>query len=141
MENQQTYREKQGAESSEQGGQGVEATGAPQETAFYFYYREGQPVIRASRNLVEFAAAVSEVDSTCIQFHVERGDFDPWLRALGEPSLANQIAELRGRSIPAEELRTEVGLAVASRINQQRRQGKEQGQAAARSSSRTSSRR
>lgn len=121
MENQQTYREKQGT-GSEEGSETGEAGRVPQDRAFYFYYREGQPVIRCSRSLAEFAASIREVDPTSVQFHVERGDFDAWLRSIGERSLANQVAALRGRHIPAEELRIEVGLAVASCISEQQGQ-------------------
>ena len=107
---------------------------AAQDQAFYFYKGIGQPISRSSSNLAEFVQVLQSVDPTSVQFHVQRGDFERWFKSLGEQSLANQIAGLRGRNISGQELRTELSLAVGSRVNQLQKgqqedqQGHQQGQ-------------
>jgi hypothetical protein len=86
--------------------------------AFNFYRDIGQPLGVSSRSLAEFAAAVKGIDPSSIRFHVERGDFESWFRMLGDKSLAGQVAELRGKSIPPVELRTRLNSMVRTRIDQ-----------------------
>lgn len=86
------------------------------EKAFYFYKGIGQPLGSVSKNLIEFAETVKEIDPSSVQFHLERGDFESWFRMLGDVSLAGQVASLRGKSMPAEELRARVSSTVGSRV-------------------------
>ena len=87
--------------------------------AFYFYRGFGQSLDISSRSLSEFVGIVQGIDPSSVQFHVENGDFERWFRFLGEQSLANRVHGLRGKNISAEELRTEVSLAVGSRVHEQ----------------------
>jgi hypothetical protein len=97
-----------------------------QDQAFYFYRQVGQPATSFARSLVEFSQIVQGIDPVSVQFHIERGDFERWFRSLGEYQLAIQIGGLRGRNVSPQELRTELSLAVGSRVNEQ--QGQQQGQ-------------
>ena len=64
---------------------------------------------------------VKGVDPSSIRFHVERGDFESWFRMLGDKSLADQVAMLRGKNISPEELRGKVSSMVGSRVDELRR--------------------
>jgi hypothetical protein len=118
------------SERRQSGGSGSgETLRTSQAQAFYFYTQTGQPVISSSRSLGEFLEVVQRVDPSSVQFHIERGDFERWFRWLGEWSLANQVAGLRGRNFSPQELRTELTVAVGSCIYQQQQsQQQQQGQ-------------
>ncbi len=84
--------------------------------AFYFYRGIGQPLGASSRSLGEFAAVVKDVDPSSVKFHVERGDFESWFKMLGDKSLADQVAALRGKNISPDELRGKVSSIVGTRV-------------------------
>ena len=85
--------------------------------AFCFYREVGQPLGVASGSLDEFAAVVESVDSSSIKFHVERGDFESWFRMLGDRSLADQVAALRGKDISPGELKGMLSSMVRTRVD------------------------
>ena len=85
--------------------------------AFYFYREMGQPLGTASRCLDELATIVEGVDSSSIGFHVKRGDFESWFKMLGDKSLAGQVAELRDKDIPPDELRGMLSSIVRTRLD------------------------
>ena len=86
--------------------------------AFYFYKAIGQPLGTTSRSFSEFAAAVKGIDPSSVRFHVERGDFEGWFRMLGDKSLADQIAALRGKNLTPDELRSKVSSMVGARVDE-----------------------
>jgi uncharacterized protein DUF5752 len=86
--------------------------------AFYFYREIGQPLGVSSKSLSEFASAVKGIDPSSIRFHVERGDFEIWFRKLGDKSLADQVAALRGKSISPDKLRGKMSSIVGTRVDQ-----------------------
>jgi len=86
--------------------------------AFYFYKAIGQPLGATAKGLGEFAAVVKRVDPSSIKFHVERGDFEGWFSMLGDKSLADQVAALRGKNMSPDELRGKVRLMVRTRVDE-----------------------
>ena len=86
------------------------------EKAFRFYRGIGQPLGVSSSNLAEFGTVVKGIDASSVSFHVERGDFENWFRMLGDKSLADKVAALRGKKISPEELRERVSLMVSERV-------------------------
>jgi len=86
--------------------------------AFRFYREMGQPLDATSRSLGEFATVVKGVDPSSIRFHVERGDFEGWFKMLGDKSLADQVAALRGKNISPDVLRGKVSSMAATRVDQ-----------------------
>ncbi len=93
----------------------------PPDKGFNFYKAMGQPLGAATRSLAEFATVVKDVDPSSVKFHVERGDFEGWFKMLGDKSLADQVAALRGKNIPPDELRAKVSSMAISRVNQLRK--------------------
>jgi hypothetical protein len=93
----------------------------PTEKAFYFYREIGHPLGVAASSLTEFADLLKKVEPASIKFHLERGDFQNWLRMLGEDPLCEKLDALKGRNITEEELKSRVSALVSSRVNQLRR--------------------
>lgn len=90
----------------------------PPDKAFHFYREIGQPLGVTAKNLGEFAMVVKGIDPSSAKFHVERGDFEGWFRMLGDKSLTDQVATLRGKNISPEELRAKLSSAVKLRVDQ-----------------------
>jgi hypothetical protein len=88
---------------------------------FYFYKAIGQPLGATANSLGEFATVVKGVDPSSIKFHVERGDFQGWFKMLGDKSLANQVAALRGKNASPDELRGKVSSMVGTRVDELRK--------------------
>lgn len=93
----------------------------PAEKAFYFYRGIGQPLGVVSSSLSDFAEALKKIEPESVRFHLERGDFQNWLKMLGEDPLCDKLKSLKSRELPAEELRSRVSALVSSRVNQLRR--------------------
>jgi hypothetical protein len=98
------------------------ATVSP-ERAFHFYKAIGQPLDASARSLGEFATTVKGVDPSSVKFHVERGDFEGWFKMLGDKSLVDQVASLRGKNMPPDELKARVSAMVRTRVDQLRKPG------------------
>ncbi len=88
------------------------------ERAFYFYRGLEQPLGSSSRSAIEFAEVVKDLDPASVQFHLERGDFENWFRMLGDQTMVNQLATLRKKSTPMEQLGPIVSTAVRLRVTQ-----------------------
>jgi len=88
----------------------------PPQNAFFFYRAIGAPTGAAARNLPDFLGIVSTIDLASLQFHVTKGDFENWIKMLGDNSLAKQIGDLKGRKLRGEELRVQLIDAVKSRL-------------------------
>jgi hypothetical protein len=86
--------------------------------AFNFYDEVGKSFGITSKSLDEFAASVKGVDPISVKFHLEEGDFEKWFTMLGDKPLAGKVAALRGKDIPPDKLREEVGSIVNKRVEQ-----------------------
>src|SRR5438876_12332413 len=90
----------------------------PPQNAFYFYRSIGAPTGAAARNLPDFVGVLSSIDIASILFHTGRGEFENWLRMLGEDSLARQITGMNEKKLSGEQLRMRLVDVVKTRINQ-----------------------
>jgi len=90
----------------------------PPQNAFYFYRSIGAPTGAAARNLSDFVGVLSTIDITSIQFHIGRGDFENWLKMLGDDTLAQQIMGLKEKRLSGELLRIRLVETVKTRISQ-----------------------
>lgn len=89
----------------------------PEEHAFRFYTDIGVDSGMNVRNLKDFCEALDRVDTKSLEFHVSRGDFENWLRFLGDSVLAVQIAKLRNKNVKGDELRTKLTKTARNRYN------------------------
>ena len=89
----------------------------PPQNAFYFYRAIGAPTGAAARNLPDFLGIINTIDITSLQFHLGRGDFENWIKMLGDNTLAKQIGDLKGQRLRGEDLRVQLVDIVKSRLN------------------------
>lgn len=89
----------------------------PPQNAFYFYRAIGTPTGAAARNLPDFLGILDSIDLASLQFHLGRGDFENWLKMLGDDVLAKQIAALKDRKLRGEDLRMQLVDAVKARLD------------------------
>jgi len=89
----------------------------PPQNAFYFYRAIGTPTGAAARNLPDFLGILNSIDLTSLQFHLGRGDFENWLKMLGDDTLAKQIAGLKDRKLRGEDLRMQLVDTVKARLD------------------------
>jgi Family of unknown function (DUF5752) len=89
----------------------------PPQNAFYFYRAIGAPTGAAARNLPDFLGILNTIDLTSLQFHLGRGDFENWLKMLGDDTLAKQIAILKERKLRGEDLRVQLVDTVQARLD------------------------
>ena len=89
---------------------------APQ-NAFFFYRAVGAPTGAAARNLPDFLGILNTIDLTSLQFHLGRGDFENWVKMLGDNTLAKQLADLKEKKLQGEDLRLQLVGAVKARLD------------------------
>jgi len=85
---------------------------------FTFFDDFARPTKLTVHSLSEFCSALKTKDAKSIRFHVERGDFERWLRQIvGDDKLADKIASISEKKLSGEKLRKRVLNAVKRRIN------------------------
>jgi len=88
----------------------------PPQNAFYFYRAMGAPTGAAARNLPDFLGILNTIDITSLQFHLGRGDFENWVKMLGDNTLAKQLAGLKEKKLRGEDLRLQLVDTVKARL-------------------------
>ncbi|MBM5805478.1 MAG: hypothetical protein FJZ49_05385 [Candidatus Verstraetearchaeota archaeon] len=90
------------------------------ENAFYFCLEEGNYTGRNAQNLIQFYETLKTVEPKSIEFHTQRGDFEKWIRFLGDNILALQLARIRKKPLEGEKLREKICDTIGKRINKLR---------------------
>lgn len=93
----------------------------PEENAFSFHKPTGEPLGLKARSLSEFSDALRSADPSLVKFHVDRGDFENWIRMLGDETLTKQIATLRSKELAADALKTQLVRLVRLRLGRLRK--------------------
>lgn len=78
---------------------------ASPKNAFHFYLGIGQPLEASSDNLVDFCKKILSVDIRSIEFHMVRGDFESWIRFLGDIELVERLKLIKEANLTGEALR------------------------------------
>jgi hypothetical protein len=94
----------------------------PPEEAFYFYAGIGQFLGVSSDSLADFCDKIRSVDIRSIEFHVTRGDFEAWIRHLGDTGLERRLRLIREMGLTGEALRERLYAALRSRCDELERQ-------------------
>src|SRR6266540_1414667 len=89
----------------------------PPQNAFYFYRAMDAPTGAAARSLPDLLGIVNTIDITSLQFHLGRGDFENWVKMLGDNMLAKQLAGLKEKKLRGEQLRSELVGTLKSRLD------------------------
>jgi len=77
----------------------------PTEKAFHFYSDIGAKTGALAKSLGEFLHLIGSVELRSIEFHLSRGDFENWIRMLGDETLARQLAKVRLEKLSGDQLR------------------------------------
>lgn len=89
------------------------------EEAFYFYEAVGKPTSESARSLSEFLEKTKTVRLESLLFHLQRKDFENWIKkTLGDSKLARRI----GRIVPSHDdnLRTKIQATIKNHIEELR---------------------
>jgi hypothetical protein len=93
----------------------------PEENAFVFHKPTGEPLGLSAKSLSEFSDAIKSADPSSIKYHVDRGDFENWIRMLGDETLAKQVASVRGKGLQGEDLKLQLIRLVRLRLGRLRK--------------------
>jgi hypothetical protein len=88
------------------------------ENAFHFYAEVNQPLSVSSDSLTDFCEKIGSVDIKSIEFHTLRGDFESWIRFLGDSELEKKIGLIREANLAGEELRNNLYAALKTRSDE-----------------------
>ena len=77
----------------------------PVEKSFHFYADIGKPLNLHAASLQDFSDKILKVDTTSIEFHSNRGDFEAWFMSLGDIELARKTLLIKEQKILGEDLR------------------------------------
>ena len=87
----------------------------PTENAFHFYTEVNQPLGLSSDSLTDLCEKIRMVNIKSIEFHVARGDFESWIRFLGDIELSERIRMLNDVVSTGEALREKLYETIRSR--------------------------
>jgi len=82
---------------------------------FYFYVGIGRPINVTATDIDDFANKIRSVELMSLEFHNPRGDFEKWVRTLGNENLARQLGNLSREKPQGEVLRKRLREAINAR--------------------------
>lgn len=82
---------------------------------FYFYTGVDQYSGMRADSLFDFSEKIKDISITSLEFHLVRGDFERWLKSIGDVKLAKKLAAIREKGVSGEELRSLIYEAVKTR--------------------------
>lgn len=65
------------------------------DTPFYFYRDYDNPLGISVHSVKEFTEQLEHLDSTSLEFHVLRGDFEAWLASVGATRIAQRVGKIK----------------------------------------------
>ena len=87
------------------------------EEAFYFYEDTGKPTGESAKSLSDFLEKIKTVKLESLQFHLQRKDFQNWIKkTLGDSNLARKIERISPSN--DEALRTKIQSNIESRLKE-----------------------
>jgi hypothetical protein len=91
----------------------------PSWRAFWFYRDMDEPLGQAAMSLSEFSQLISAVVERSLEFHMQRKDFESWIReGVGDKELADRIADLGGQALRGDQLRSRLCSIVEERYHE-----------------------
>lgn len=86
---------------------------------FTFFYEFARPSGLTVHSLEDFYSTLKTVDISSIRFHMERGDFERWLRqVIGDDKLADELTSISNKKLGGEALRKRILVAMERRIKE-----------------------
>lgn len=97
----------------------------PAGRGFTFFYEFARPTGLTVHSLEEFCSTLKFVDAKSIRFHMERGDFEQWLRqVIGDDKLADRLAEISTKRWNGEKLREKIIRVIERRVKELKKASK-----------------
>jgi hypothetical protein len=94
----------------------------PYKKGFHFYTAPGHFIGETATSLDAFEKKLQVVPTGSVNFHLQRGDFQKWMRdTLGDDELAQRVSLIK-LTLPVEDLRKELLAIVLTRITELRRE-------------------
>jgi len=90
----------------------------PVEKSFHFYADVGKPLNIHAASLGDFCDKILDVDSSSVEFHVNRGDFEAWFTGLGDFELSRKIFIVKEQKQSGEALRRKLYEIVKNRCEE-----------------------
>ncbi len=91
----------------------------PDRNAFDFYLGIDQPLGVSTKSIKDFYGIVGKVDSSSLEFHLARGDFESWVRnSIKDAVFANDLSSLREEGLKGEVLRKQILLGLLERFGE-----------------------
>ncbi len=91
----------------------------PGDRGFTFSYEFAKPTECTVYSLKEFNSALKIVSLKSIQFHVERGDFEKWVRwTIGDDKLADKLADVSRSKVTSQNIRERTLNLVEQRVEE-----------------------
>ena len=81
----------------------------PPKSAFYFYTNIGAPTGQFASSLEEFSDKLKSVNVASIEFHMQRGDFENWVKGVFHNyKLAERLKVVKSLGLKGDKLRDAV---------------------------------
>ena len=91
----------------------------PSWRAFWFYRDMDEPLGQGAMSLSEFSQLISIVGEQSLEFHMQRKDFESWIReGVGDKELADKIGDLGSQALPADKVRERLYSMVKERCHE-----------------------
>jgi len=90
----------------------------PVEKSFHFYADIGKPLNLHAASLQDFCDKIQKIETSSVEFHVNRGDFEAWFAGIGDNELARKALLLREQKIFGEKLRQKLYDIVKNRCEE-----------------------
>ncbi|MCW4025307.1 MAG: DUF5752 family protein [Candidatus Bathyarchaeota archaeon] len=81
----------------------------PDENIFVFYNSLSQPTGFSAQTIIEFHNNIQQVNAESLEFHLNRQDFENWLRdVVKDAELAEELEKIRFAGLKGEQLRVKL---------------------------------
>ncbi|MCX6656749.1 MAG: DUF5752 family protein [Candidatus Bathyarchaeota archaeon] len=77
----------------------------PPDQAFYFHTDVEAPTGISANSLAGFTDSIKTIEAASLEFHMNRGDFEKWIKMLGDETLSQQIANLKQENFHGDKMR------------------------------------
>ena len=88
------------------------------EQAFQFYTGIDHPLRVSSNSLSNLCEGIKLIDIGSIEFHIMRGDFESWIRHLGDIELEKRLRQIREASLTGDALQEKLYETLRSRYDE-----------------------
>jgi hypothetical protein len=90
----------------------------PLEKSFHFYADYGKDLNIHAASLQDFCEKIMTIDTSSIEFHINRGDFEAWFNDLGDVELARKTLLIREQKMFGADLRKKLYDVVKNRCEE-----------------------